>query len=430
MVSLTAHDTELLDKPGADGGWGKWWVCALLLLASTINYMDRQTLSSTAVRIKTEMGIDSAQYGKLETYFGYGFAAGSLIFGVLADRVSVRILYPIVVLLWSGVGFLTGFARDYDEMFYCRLLLGVFEGGHWPCALKTTQLMLSPRDRMLGNSVLQSGTSIGAIVTPLLMLALLTDEAGSWRPVFQGIGAVGIGWMVLWLLSMPWLPDSQTAAIDKPDSSAVAEEPWWHMFVTRRFWILSVLVISINLTWHLLRAWMQQFLQQGRDYPEADALIFISVYFIATDVGCLGGGAISRWLHDRGATVFHSRMAVYSVAAVLCLLTFALPWLPSGWPLMAALLVIGMASLALFPCYYSLAQDISARHQGLATGSLGTINWIVTSPFHELVGNYVKETQNYDAALAWAGLPPILALGVIWIFWDQDPPGKKEEKVD
>lgn len=422
MGSLTESDT----LSSRDGGWGKWWVCALLLLASTINYMDRQTLSSTSVRIKKELKIDTQQYGALETYFGFGFAAGSLIFGLIVDRVSARIVYPIVLLLWSGMGFATGYAQDYDQMFYCRLFLGIFEGGHWPCALKTTQLMLSPKDRLLGNSVLQSGTSIGAIATPLLMLALLTDEPGSWRPVFQGIGLVGLGWIVLWWLSMPWLPDAQVAETEDTKLET-NHEPWWQMFVGRRFWILAFLVISINLTWHLLRVWMQQFLVEGRGYTEAMTLIFMPVYFVATDVGCLGGGAISRWLHDRGATVFHSRIVVFSVAAALCLLTFALPFLPAGAGLLSALLVIGMASLALFPCFYSLAQDISPRYQGLATGALGALNWVITSPFHELLGHYVKETKSYDWAIAWSGLPPVLALGVLWVFWDRESVGGKKE---
>jgi predicted metalloprotease len=52
----------------------------------------------------------------------------------------------------------------------------------------------------MGNSVLQSGTSIGAIVTPLLMRTMLTSEPGSWRLPFQGIGGVGIAWVVLWLV--------------------------------------------------------------------------------------------------------------------------------------------------------------------------------------------------------------------------------------
>ena len=86
----------------------KWWVCGMLLLASTINYMDRQTLANAAVRITTQFHLSQQQYGRLEWVFGWAFAIGSLLFGVAVDRFSVRWLYPLVLFLWSAVGFATG----------------------------------------------------------------------------------------------------------------------------------------------------------------------------------------------------------------------------------------------------------------------------------------------------------------------------------
>src|SRR4051794_482758 len=72
----------------------KWTICGFLLLASAINYMDRQTLANASVRITTEFDLNQEQYGNIESVFAYAFAAGSLLFGWLADRVSVRWLYP------------------------------------------------------------------------------------------------------------------------------------------------------------------------------------------------------------------------------------------------------------------------------------------------------------------------------------------------
>src|SRR5687767_12327958 len=176
--------------PEARSASWKWWICGLLLLASAINYMDRQTLANAATRITTEFGLKQEQYGNLEFAFGWAFAAGSIIFGVLADKWPLRWLYPAVLFLWSGAGFATGLVRSYEGLLLCRMYLGLFEAGHWPCAVKVTQQLLAPKDRSMGNSVLQSGTSIGAIITPQIMKALLTDEVSSWRWAFQVIGAI------------------------------------------------------------------------------------------------------------------------------------------------------------------------------------------------------------------------------------------------
>ena len=52
---------------GRAASW-KWIVCGLLLLASTINYMDRQTLANASVRITTQLKLTQEQYGELELY--------------------------------------------------------------------------------------------------------------------------------------------------------------------------------------------------------------------------------------------------------------------------------------------------------------------------------------------------------------------------
>src|SRR5205809_404690 len=154
----------------------KWWVCGLLLFASMINYMDRQTLANVAVRITNEFKLNQEQYGNLELVFGWAFAIGSLLFGIIADAVSVRWLYPAVLLFWSATGFATAFVHTYAGLLVCRTMLDLFEAGHWPCGLKTTQRLLNPEYRTMGNSVLQSGTSIGAVLPPLIITTMLTNQ--------------------------------------------------------------------------------------------------------------------------------------------------------------------------------------------------------------------------------------------------------------
>src|SRR5438046_8356595 len=97
----------------------RWGVCLLLLLATSINYMDRVTLANTAVRIKGEFGLSGEQYGTIEEGFSYAFAAGSLLFGFLADRVNVRFLYPAVLILWSIMGAASGLVQDFAGMRLC-----------------------------------------------------------------------------------------------------------------------------------------------------------------------------------------------------------------------------------------------------------------------------------------------------------------------
>ncbi|MCA9066258.1 MAG: MFS transporter, partial [Planctomycetaceae bacterium] len=174
-----------------------WVISGLLLLATMLNYMDRQTLANLKVRIQDDFQLLEEQYGDFELGFGWAFAAGSLFFGILADRFPVRWLYPVVLLLWSGVGILTGLTSDYQSMLICRTLLGFFEAGHWPCALRTTQAVLTQNGRLMGNSLLQSGGALGAILTPVVIRLIVGDSTadGVWRSPFLIVGATGALWI-------------------------------------------------------------------------------------------------------------------------------------------------------------------------------------------------------------------------------------------
>jgi MFS transporter, ACS family, hexuronate transporter len=401
----------------------KWIVCGLLLLASAINYMDRQTLANAAVRISREFSLTQTQYGNVEAVFGYAFAAGSLMFGWLADRVSVRWLYAAVLALWSVAGFVTGFVRNYDELLICRMLLGFFEAGHWPCAIRTTRTLLDARERSLGNGVLQSGASIGAIITPLIMQALMTSDLGSWRTPFKVVGAVGLLWIVPWVLMLKGsdLRGSRTAEERRPqpDSAGRAPLSFWHVIFSRQMFIVFFVIACINTTWQILRAWLPKILQEGRGYAEAQALNFNSLWFVATDVGCLGAGALAAWLARRHLSVHAARVVVFAGCGLLCGLCVFVPWLGKGWPLLFVLSLAGAGALGVFPLYHAFTQDISGEHQGKITGMAGVVTWLITAQMQKIFGMLADRTQSFDIGLALAALLPLIAAVPLWLFWNK-----------
>lgn len=405
--------------PASRAGAWKWWVCGLLLLATTFNYMDRQTLANAAVRITNEFKLSKEQYGELELAFGWAFAAGSLLFGFIADRVSVRWLYPTVLFAWSLMGFLSAWTTDFSQLLICRTMLGLFEAGHWPCALKTTHLLLSPQDRTMGNSVLQSGASIGAIITPLVMRVMLTDEPGSWRFAFQVICAVGIVWVLAWFASVRPRDLSGMSQSNSGQSQASAGlESIWSVVAGRRFAVTVIILFSIHTAWQLLRVWLPMFLQKGRGYSESAALLFNSVYFVATDIGCISAGAASLWLARRGFTPHAARCRVYLACSLLTALSVLVAALPHGWPLLATLLLVGAGALGLYPCYYSFVQEVSPRHIGKITGLLATLVWAISSPVHKYFGRHVDQTQSFDLGIAIVGLTPLAGYFALRLFWD------------
>jgi ACS family hexuronate transporter-like MFS transporter len=408
-------------RPSRGPAW-KWWVCGLLLLATMINYMDRLTINQTAKRIKDELHLNNEQYGQIESAFGFAFALGSLIMGWTVDRWNVRWLYPAALLGWSAAGFLTGYAQDFFGLLLCRFMLGLFEAGNWPCALRTTQRLLRPEQRTLGNGILQSGAALGAILTPLIVQALVSGE-GTWPYPFRVIGALGTCWVLLWLATVRHEDLALPRADAAPQSSAAAPYEslrglaFVRVYADRRFLACVVIVIAINLTWHFFRVWLPLFLQEDRGFSEREVNYFTAIYYLATDAGSLTTGFGTLLLARHGMTVHGSRLLMFFVctAMTVCSLAVLLPL--ERAVLCGLLLVVGFGALGLYPIYYALGQELTVRHQGKVSGMLGFLNWIASALMHPRVGRWLDRTGDYSSAVALAGLLPLSGLVALIFLW-------------
>lgn len=438
---------------GQNTAW-KWWVCALLLLASTINYMDRMTLASVSRRMIEELHLSKADYGQVEQYFGYAFACGAIVFGWIVDRVSVRWLYPTILLLWSAMGILTGFAGAdgwigaslaiiwspfqvlsgiapiLGSLLLCRTMLGFFESGHWPCALQTTQRLLPPKDWAMGNSVLQSGVSIGAVAAPFIIAAMLTSAPGSWRLPFIVIGAVGLVWVAAWIFTIRGR-SLEAASIANPAPVVPWTQSVLALLANHRFWLLAVVVSCINGTWSLYRVWLPLALQDkaGLGFSESLTLSrILPAYYILTDIGCLLAGVATLWLHKRGLSILNSRRAVFTFCSLIVMPGMVLPMVTRGEILipgvapvhaaMGILALMAVGSLGVFPCYYSFTQELSKEHIGLVTGLLSFVAWVVPSSLQRPLGAHIDRTGSYDLAFQAGAWPMIFAAALLWFFWD------------
>jgi ACS family hexuronate transporter-like MFS transporter len=414
-------------------------VCLLLMLATVINYMDRMALNQLAFRIKSYFGLSNTEYSLLESAFSAAFAVGAVCTGFVVDRVSVRWVYPLMVLGWSAAGVLTGYTSTFWMLLGCRFLLGLFEAGNWPCGIRTTKAVLRPDERSLGNSLFQSGTALGAVITPLLVLVILrwsdpgepyrnavmavtggtyaavnSAPTDTWKVPFRMIGCLGLVWIVLWFVTVPGRmvrpkPEDVSPA-GRSGFAAVLRDP--------RYWVLVILVIAINITWHGYRTWLPLYLVEKRGYSEAEMSAFTTLYYLIADVGSWTVGFATLWLSRRGGFGVHaSRVIAYTGCAGLTMLSLSVPFLPSGWALQAALLAVAFGALGLFPTYFALSQEVSSEHQGKVTGTLGLFahgSLALIYPVQGLLADYFKSPA---PVLAGIGVVPMLALVVLLWMW-------------
>ena len=406
----------------------KWWVCGVLLLATFLNYMDRQALAVTLPELKRDYNLQEKRIGLIEGCFGFAFAAGSVLFGFLADRLGPRRLYPLVLTGWSLAGIATGFAGHagltrwlespgddpgagtFRWLLFWRTVLGLCEAGHWPCALITARQILSTKDRPLGNGILQSGASVASILIPLYA-ELVEVLGGGWPLVFWSIGAGGLLWVPLWLTlvgrhDLDERPAAPAEAGPAPDVGG---------FV-RRVVVLGVVVACLTVSWQFLRAWLPLLLD-SRGYSRLDTRLATAGYFVAAEVGCLLVGVVVKGLVARGWEVHPARVLAFAGFAGLTAVSALVPWLGSGWMMVAGLMAAGAGILGLHPLYYALSQELPARRMGVLSGALAAGGWVVSSLNQIFVGERIQATGSYDVALVIAGLAPLLGLAALVLVW-------------
>lgn len=435
----------------------RWSVCALLLLSTLLNYMDRQTLSQLSTLISRQFHLSNEQYGNLELVFGLSFVAGSIVIGVLADRWNVFWIYPAVLVGWSLAGIATASAptigatidewiikffgasiassesaaadHGYFGLLLCRGALGFFEAGQWPCALVTTRRILSARDRTFGNGLLQSGGALGAILTPIVVTMMVNpDESESWRLPFLVIGGVGVLWLIPWLLLVrrsdlvlereqaliePSLLEGSTSSFSEDQQGSSLERAT----LIRRFIVLAILIVSVNMTWHFFRAWLPKFLQEFHHYSFDQVQRITFAYYLAADIGCIAVGMAVKRLAARGWQLQSARVFIFWSCCSLTALSVIAAGLGSGPLLLGLLFLIGFGSMGMFPLFYSFTQELSARNQGKVTGALAAIAWLFTSPMQKFVGRSVDTTNSYAAAIFSIGLLPLLGALAVSLGW-------------
>lgn len=406
----------------------RWWVCGLLFLATTLNYMDRVALNQMAVRIQTALDIDDVDYYRLESGFSFAFAAGALLFGFIVDRVNVRWVYPLAVLGWSAAGVLTGYASGFAWLFGCRVALGLFEAGNWPCGIRTTKAVLRPDERSFGNSLFQSGTAIGAVCTPPLVLLLLRwhDESGGsgdgWRVPFRIIGLLGVFWVALWFATVP---GGILASAGGRQAATPADGSYRDLFRDRRFWAMLGMVITVNIAWHSFRPLLPKYLMQKRLVDETTMTEVTTLYYLVADVGSWTVGLLTLLMMRRYRVRGHNaRLIAYLGCCGLATVSLAVPFAPTGFALTALILVYAFAALGLFPTYFAMSQELSAAHQGKVTGTLGAgAHLTLALVVFPIQGWFIKATGFYDGVLAVAGLFPLLGFAIMWSLW---PPERAE----
>jgi ACS family hexuronate transporter-like MFS transporter len=326
----------------------RWTICALLFLATTINYIDRQILSLIKPILDQQLGWTDLQFGIVNSVFQGVYGIGLLMFGWFVDRFGPRIGYAISIAAWSLAAMGHAFVSSVSGFVMARAALGLGEGGNFPSAIKATTLWFPKRERAFATSIFNSGANVGAIVAPAVVPWIAYSYG--WQMAFIAAGIAGLLWLLLWLpfYNNPEISKRVSKSeldiinSDRETEQATSRISWSDLLRYRQTWSFLVAKFLTDPVWWFFLIWLPDFFKKTRDLDIKQSWVhLVTIYSIVTVLSIFGGW-ITGYLNRQGWSVTKARKAgLFSFA--ICVLPIFFVTDTSDW---IAVILIGLAGAA------------------------------------------------------------------------------------
>ena len=397
----------------------RWWICALLFFATTINYIDRQVFAILAPQLQTEIGWSEIEYGYIVTAFQLSYAIGLLLVGKLIDFLGTKKGFILSIIVWSLAAMSHALARTPIGFGVARLALGIGESGNFPAAIKTISEWFPRKERALATGIFNSGSNIGAIVAPLLVPIIALNFG--WQAAFIITGFLGFIWLFFWLRLMnrpEEHPGINAAELDliKADTEENLEKPTsiWKIIRTRKVWAIAIGKFLTDPIWWFFLYWLPKFLNTTYGLKLDKIGLPLIVAYLIADVGSIGGGWLSSHFLKMGWSINAARKTTLLICAILVVPIYWASGIDDLWP--AVILIgLGMAAHTGWSAnMYTLATDFfPKKDMGTVVGFIGMAGAVGGMLMASATGHLLEATGSYKILFVIAASMYGIALIII-----------------
>jgi len=422
---MIGTEEQVLAEPPALRG--RWTICAMLFVATTINYVDRQVLSILKPSLTgqllhlqpllpgwptVEMSIrlTNQDYGNILAAFQVAYALGVVFAGRLVDRLGCRRGYPLVTGLWSLAAMGHALVNSVMGFSIARFLLGLGESGNFPAAVKATAEWFPPKERALATGIFNSGAGVGAILAPLAVPWVALHFG--WRASFLITGVFSAAWIVWWSIryhkpreAMDW---TRGEVVTAPPAPAVA---WWKLLRYRQAWGFMMGKFLTDPVWWFFLFWLPQYFNT-RFHVDLLHLgpPLVTVYVIST-FGSVYGGWLPKGYIKMGMTLKRARLAAMLTCAVLVVPIVVAGQLTSEWLAVSLLSLAAAAHQGWSANIFTTSSDMfPAEHVGTVVSFGQVAGALGGAIFQPVAGHVLQLTGSYVPLFLYSGCAYLVAL--------------------
>ena len=415
----------------------RWVICALLFFAATINYIDRQVIGILKPTLQQQFGWSEIDYSDIVFAFQLAYAVGFLIAGRMIDKLGARKGFAVAIIIWSlaaiahaeapvfGVAVASALAligltysASVAGFILARMALGLGEAGNFPAAIKVVAEWFPKRERALATGLFNSGTNIGALLTPLIV-PWITITWG-WYWAFVATGLIGFAWLAVWWPiydrpeSHPRVGKAELALIQSDPADPPVRVPWGTLLRHRQTWAFAIGKFMTDPVWWLYLFWIPDFLNRNHGIDLRTIGPPLVVIYLVADVGSIGGGWLSSTLIKRGWTVNAGRKVAMFVCALAVIPMLAASGARELWVAVALISLATAAHQGWSANLFTLVSDTFPRHAvGSVVGLGGFAGAVGGMLIAKLTGYVLQATGSYVPVFMIAAFTYLAALAVI-----------------
>jgi MFS transporter, ACS family, hexuronate transporter len=326
----------------------RYTVLGLLFLATTINYIDRQIIGLLKPTLEKEFQWTEQDYANIVFWFQMMYAVGYFLSGRFVDKVGAKIGFAIAVFSWSIAAMGHAFVKSLTGFNVVRGALGFFEGGNFPAAVKAIAEWFPAKERSLASGIMISGTTIGPILAPGIVLWLA--ESYNWQVSFIVTGSLGLIWVIAWLFfyekpehnkyinreELEYVKDGED--IQAEDTKA----PLLLLLKEKATWGFFIATFLTDPVWWFYLFWLPSFLTTN-GMQQSEIILPMTLVYSVTATLSVAGGWLSSYFIKIGMTINHSRKRTMLICVALALPVMLIRFSGDVW---LSVMIIAVAAAA------------------------------------------------------------------------------------
>lgn len=404
----------------------RWVICALLFAATTINYVDRNSLSVLKTILEKELSWSEVDYGWIQFAFTAAYAIFPTILGRLIDRFGVKVSLAAALVMWSSMSVALGLVHTVMGFVIVRFLLGVAEAANFPASIKAVAMWFPQKERALATGLFNSGTNLGVMIS---FGTVWLAESFGWQWAFITIGLIGFVWLIFWKWGFDRPEMSPRVSPEELDYIRSGQGqpvetlrlPWTTLLRFRQIWPFLIAKFLTDPVWFFYLYWLPSYLAKERGRDPMKSALLIALIYTGAAVGSIVGGWFSGFLIGRGWRVGAARYAAMLLPAVLMPLSIV-AYNTTSFALCVALISLATACHQAWSAnVFTSATDLfPARVSGSVVGLGATTGGLGGMFLTLLAAMTIQWTGNQKLVFIWAGLMHPLSLFIYWLWLRMD----------